>query len=342
MNIKDDLILVDLPTFDGLAAAVAARRLRPGALVVVPAELPPMVRAFISLHGDACGLLDTEWPHDRLATKLCPDSGTVLPARMIWGKIESAGEARAVTTRVITVLQQQGIPLSPMEATLLYLGVLDGSKGLPTLLDARALVYLLESGARREVAQKFLRERTAMLLGESAEQVGSVRAAMHAPVQFVAPETTIAEAQALLWRTGHGALPVVQNAKPLGILLRQDLDRAIRHGLRSRPVQEAMCLNPPTVLPDVALSEALKLLVAPGPGRVLVIDENHCLIGIIARSDILSRLYEQAHPVKEVTFGAAELLESCWTADKVALLRRISQVAGKQDLYLVGGAVRDL
>lgn len=340
-----EIILAHPLSFDGLAAAVAARRLRPGSAVLVPGQLAGRIREFAALHGEACGLplgapdlegVTRVWHVAGAGTPPVPGLG---PGVLV-GRIAGAGAGTAHATGQVLALARQQVPLSPMEATLFYMGILEGSAGLPDESDVEALAYCLRAGARRDIAEGYLSRSV------DAEVLRSLRAAdlMNSPVQAVGPDALIAKAHGILLRTGHGALPVVEEGRPVGLLLRIDLERAVRHGLGDRPVREAMSPEPPLATPDTPALDLVPHLIGPGAGRVLVVDGDR-LVGLIARSDVLAKLYgatTTARGPRTATLDAANLLETRWAPDRLALLRRIREAATGRKVYLVGGAVRDL
>jgi tRNA nucleotidyltransferase (CCA-adding enzyme) len=173
---------------------------------------------------------------------------------------------------------------------------------------------------------------------------------MSSPVRTIRPETTIAEAQRILLRYGHSGLSVMDAETQLvGIISRRDLDIALHHGFSHAPVKGYMATNLKTITPQTALPEIEALMVTYDIGRLPVL-ENGVLIGIVTRTDVLRQLH-QANPSRSASslallsasLSTPRLLE--WLFPSIQNLLAIAATQAEQrgwQLYLVGGAVRDL
>jgi tRNA nucleotidyltransferase (CCA-adding enzyme) len=186
----------------------------------------------------------------------------------------------------------------------------------------------------------------------------TARDLMSAPIRTIRPEITIAEAQRILLRYGHSGLPVVDETDRLaGIISRRDLDLALHHGFGHAPVKGYMTNAVKTITPDTTLPQIEALMVTYDIGRLPVLD-NHRLVGIVTRTDVLRELHRggsgRGGEWERGRLGA----EETGTTDKIDLLRLQDQLAPQLwellqqatqaaeqrgwHLYLVGGAVRDL
>jgi CBS-domain-containing membrane protein len=85
-------------------------------------------------------------------------------------------------------------------------------------------------------------------------------------------------------RDGRGRL--------VGVLSRSDLaDPERSEGpLEAKEVQHIMTPALFTLLPSEPVSKAIKLMVREGIHRVIVMDENHEMVGIVTSSDVLGAL----------------------------------------------------
>jgi tRNA nucleotidyltransferase (CCA-adding enzyme) len=200
----------------------------------------------------------------------------------------------------------------------------------------------------------------------------TARELMSSPVRTIRPETTIGEAQRILLRYGHSGLSVVDEQDQLvGVISRRDLDLALHHGFSHAPVKGYMATNLKTIAPDTPLSEIQSLMVTYDVGRLPVLD-NQQLVGIVTRTDVLRQLQQDEEQgvedwelrgqkgsgaLGEGTARSHRLIRSCplpavvkgWLRDRLspalwevlAATARLAEQRGWQ-LYLVGGAVRDL
>ncbi|MEG4502594.1 CBS domain-containing protein [Microcoleus sp. F6_B4] len=181
----------------------------------------------------------------------------------------------------------------------------------------------------------------------------TARELMSSPVRSIRPETSVGEAHRILLRYGHSGLCVVDADDRLaGIISRRDIDIALHHGFSHAPVKGYMTWQLKTIAPDTLLPEIESLMVTYDIGRLPVL-ENGQLVGIVTRTDVLRELHQQ----KTRDRGSNAELSYCVMPESVEQLLRsrispelwqllsiaanIAQQRGWQ-LYLVGGAVRDL
>lgn len=116
----------------------------------------------------------------------------------------------------------------------------------------------------------------------------------------VRPETTLAEAEAILEKNGFNSLPVVDAAERLlGVVTSLDLLRAFAFpedtilprfsDVMARPVSSVMSRDAQTVCPRTPLTRVLQKLVDSRNKSFPVLDGDR-VVGIVAREDVMLAL----------------------------------------------------
>lgn len=250
------------------------------------------------------------------------------------------------------------------------------------LIDLGELLRSLGGGGHPRAAAVTLRgvdpEATvATLLDQLRSQIPhppTARELMSSPVRTILPDTTIAEAQRILLRYGHSGLSVVNaNGQLVGIISRRDIDIALHHGFSHARVKGYMTTNLKTITPQTSLPEIESLMVTYDIGRLPVLEDSQ-LVGIVTRTDLLRQLHQAKVMVRPDDRSAVSepqgQLQAGWQAvskrslrDYCLLPKVVQQLLGDRlvaplwevlmtaaeqaeqrgwQLYLVGGAVRDL
>jgi len=70
--------------------------------------------------------------------------------------------------------------------------------------------------------------------------------------------------------------------------IQQDIEKASK-----MKVKDVMSKNPRTIPPDTLIDDAAQIMHSTGFNRLPVVDEKGKLVGIVARADIISSLYEK-------------------------------------------------
>ncbi|NJK30030.1 MAG: CBS domain-containing protein, partial [Acaryochloris sp. SU_5_25] len=224
-------------------------------------------------------------------------------------------------------------------------------------VDLNTLLQPLGGGGHARAAAATLRTETpeAVLMGlvdRLTQQIPLPPTAadlMSSPVRTIRPTTSIDQARRILLRYGHSGLSVVDDHDQLvGILSRRDLDIALHHGFGHAPVKGYMTAPVRTIHPQTTLPEIELMMVTYDIGRLPVVDQSQ-LVGIVTRTDILRQLHQLKHPVSPahrqvVRTSMQEQLRSQLLPILQAILSTAAAAAATQgwQLYLVGGAVRDL
>ncbi len=223
-------------------------------------------------------------------------------------------------------------------------------------LDAGALAARFGGGGHRYAAAAYVRgvdaetllARVEAAVRDMMQPALTAADIMTRPVHTAPIDATVAQAEELLLRYGHGALPVVNHDGVVqGLISRRDLDRALRHGLRDAPLARYLWHGPTLLPPDASLATVRSALAADNgdrTGRLLVVDEQKRLLGIITRSDLL-RAWAAGQPAGKSDHEiVSEALERFLDPGLLIILRRAGAIAQQRGaaLYIVGGAVRDM
>jgi CBS domain-containing protein len=120
------------------------------------------------------------------------------------------------------------------------------------------------------------------------------------------PFSTILEASLIFRDARCGAVPVVDAGRPIGIVTDRDVAMAVSTypNLDRRLVSEIMTKNVVTVAPEASLSEVAAKFAQHALHRLLVVDAEQQLLGIIAWADLAPHV-----PEKSMGHVATETLE---------------------------------
>lgn len=171
---------------------------------------------------------------------------------------------------------------------------------------------------------------------------------MTSPVKIISKETKIKDVYKIMIRFSYNGIPVIEKNKVIGLIRRRDVDKALKHGFSNAKVSVYMNKNIIFAGENTTIDELKKLILENDTGRIIIIDSNNSLRGIVSRSDILRSIYEHKKDItsKEYIFqdNLKEKLLSKFSEDIINIFNEIKKLSRKRDekVYLVGGLVRDL
>ncbi len=150
------------------------------------------------------------------------------------------------------------------------------------------------------------------LIHRLRQNTGKVSDVMTANPVTINPQASLSQAARLMGKGSLKRLPVVNAEKRLvGILSRFDIIKALAAGylpqLRSskeighvrgggQTVRDVMDAAVPMVAPDALLSQVLAILGRDPSQRVVVINAEREVVGIISDTDLVSRMSPETHP----------------------------------------------
>lgn len=141
----------------------------------------------------------------------------------------------------------------------------------------------------------------------------------------LSPDMLMTEALDIFRKNRFSGAPIVQEGKLLGILSIEDLIRSLRDNNQTAPVKDYMTSNPISVRALDPVIEALKTFAKTHFGRLLVLDDEGNLTGIITKGDIsnglLEALQRDYHMEEIIRYRASHLFEDIVSRRTSLILR---------------------
>ena len=213
-------------------------------------------------------------------------------------------------------------------------------------LDASALAGLLGGGGHAQAASAIYRgpldegrRFVVEHLDEAIREPARARDVMSTPARTISPDETVSRAMVACQRFGQSGILVAEGDQVVGAVGREDLDKAISHGLSHAPVKGIMSSRVAISDEQTPLSE-LQRLLASGADRIAILRDGK-LAGVVTRSDVLEALGERAATARRPTVSLSEELGKLERLEPVfEAVAALSEAY--EGVYLVGGTVRDI
>ena len=161
---------------------------------------------------------------------------------------------------------------------------------------------------------------------------------MTSNVVTVSPDASILEALDVFKQHRISGAPVMVDDELIGIISTEDLIRALRDGRIDRSVSAYMTKDLITVKAIDKVVEALKVFSKTKVGRLLVVDENNKLVGLLTKGDItnglLNELQRDYQAEEIIRYRASHLFEDI-ESDRTSLILRYRII---KDDFVHGGA----
>ncbi|MGZ4352158.1 MAG: CBS domain-containing protein [Gaiellaceae bacterium] len=215
-------------------------------------------------------------------------------------------------------------------------------------LDASALAAALGGGGHAQAASASFKgslDEARALLVEGFEPATRepvrAREVMAGPARTVGPDETVADAMRVCQRHRMSGILVTDAEGALvGVVSREDLDKAIGHGLSHAPVKGIMSGRVPTCDEETPLPELQHLLAGAREGRVAVCRDGK-VVGVVTRTDVLRALGTETGAEAVPRESLRSQLEGLGALRRV--FEAVQAVSEHVDgVYLVGGTVRDI
>jgi tRNA nucleotidyltransferase (CCA-adding enzyme) len=212
------------------------------------------------------------------------------------------------------------------------------------------------SAVVKDLSLDELEKKLIMILERKVRAGIAAKDIMSSPVKTVNTSISIEETKKILLRYGHNGIPVVEEGELKGIITMQEVNRAKQHGLGKELVSKYMSDQIITVKLNTPLTEIQELMINYDIGRILVVNQEDKLIGIITRTDLIRNLYGEGHIPKR-SFSTyvetsrkmerkkqIELIEKIFPKRVRNVLNKIGEIGDRLNfpVFMVGGVVRDL
>ncbi len=172
---------------------------------------------------------------------------------------------------------------------------------------------------------------------------------MSFPIKTMQVDMRIKRAYKIMNLTGYGGIPIVEENKLVGIVVRRDVQKAMDHHLGAHPVKSIMSTNLIIADADESVERVKEKMIENGVGRIPVIRDG-MLVGLITRTDVIREVY---HHEKSTRMTVAEnmrsenvkkLMMKSLTLEQYRFLEELGRIAQANDyrIYIVGGFVRDM
>ncbi|MEO6807925.1 MAG: CBS domain-containing protein [Isosphaeraceae bacterium] len=108
------------------------------------------------------------------------------------------------------------------------------------------------------------------------------------------PFSTVLEAVMIFRDADCSAVPITEDGRAIGILTDRDVALALAEfpDLAMHAVEDVMTRQAVTVRANAPMTQVREVFSDQGIGRLLVVDANDQLVGIISRADIAARLVD--------------------------------------------------
>ncbi len=213
------------------------------------------------------------------------------------------------------------------------------------------------AASTRDLTLVQVREQLISVLSEQITPLSRIRDLMHYPVISVKPGDTLHQAEKKMTRFNHNTLPVLSGKKPVGLITRQIVEKALHHKMGRDKVEDVMMHEFAVSTPEAYFKTIIPTIIEDRQKVVPVVDSHKGhLVGIVSRGDFLRILHQDM--ARYTTGPYIDLLERGEGSPKqikslmverlpkeiMTLLGQVGQVADRLNMsaYVVGGFVRDL
>ncbi len=212
------------------------------------------------------------------------------------------------------------------------------------------------SASIRDLTLQECREKLLEVLADQVHSFYLVRDIMHFPVISVQTKDRLRAVEKTLTRFNLNTLPVLSGNKPVGLITRQIVEKALHHKMAQERTEDFMIREFSVTTPDDYFKSIVPIVIEEKQKLVPVIEtETGDLVAVVSRGDLLRVLYgemlSQGGRQAPLLGGRAGFHKNVKSLMKERLDKKIMDLlevvskTGDQEncsVYVVGGFVRDL
>ncbi|GCC10397.1 inosine-5'-monophosphate dehydrogenase [archaeon] len=110
-------------------------------------------------------------------------------------------------------------------------------------------------------------------------------------IKYITPDYSIRDAARFFVKTGIRGAPVMAEGKAVGIITNSDIAEAVAQDMENGIVKDIMSTTIITINKDAPLYLAVELIEENNISRLLVVDNNNNVKGVVTRRDLLCRIF---------------------------------------------------
>ncbi len=251
-------------------------------------------------------------------------------------KEERPESSRCETSNFLRKIQQKRINPKIEDLKLFAFVIYSKTKALLAPItceeDILALAYCVKFGLNLGSIMAEFSEKTDLL----AVNI------MTTPVTTVKKGVSVLNAKRVIDNTGLTGLPVVDEENhALGMVTKKDLDRAIKSDIDDLSL--VMSIPVVTVKSNEQVQKIGELMAIHDVGRIVVVNENQKVIGIITRRDLIRAIVSTTTEY-HLVWNVIDKMKKTLSPKLFSTLKEIGELASErgEKIYAVGGFVRDL
>ena len=148
------------------------------------------------------------------------------------------------------------------------------------------------SATIKELTLAQVKEKLLGKLERFVQPLIRIKDVMHAPFISADANDTIESIEKKLTLYNLNTLPVLSDEKPVGLITRQIVEKAIHHAMAKDHAEDLMISRFAVTSPDAYFKSVIPLVIEEKQKLIPVVDPDNNLIGVVSRGDLLRVLHD--------------------------------------------------